>query len=92
MNEENYTKRELDSKFAEVHERFNRQDSTLEKIFGQTTKTNGRTTELEQKMNKTASKDELGKIKTILLIVGCVTGTLLVTNGSELVKFIMSII
>lgn len=92
MNEENYKKRELDAKFGEVHERFSRQDQTLEKILSQTTKTNGRVTSAEAQLGDMATKEDISKVNRILLIVGCITGTLLITNGSELIKFLMSII
>lgn len=42
-----YTKRELDEKFLAVHERFNQQDKSLEKILEQTTAHNGRMKKLE---------------------------------------------
>ena len=40
--EKPYANREIDSKFSEVHERFNVQDVALEKILNQTTATNGK--------------------------------------------------
>lgn len=76
MSENNYSKRELDSKFDGIHERFSNQDKTLEKILIQTTKHNSR----------------MSKIEKILLVVGCVAGTLLIVNGGELVSFVTSII
>lgn len=45
-------------------------------ILEQTTKHNGRLT----------------KVERILLILGCVTGTLLIVNGSELLNFLKSVI
>lgn len=66
----------IDIKFSAVHERFSSQDKILEKILTQATKTNGR----------------VSKLETISLIVGTAVGVLLITNGSQLVQFIMSII
>lgn len=75
-DESPYTKRELDSKFEAIHERFGNQDRTLEKILTQTTLHNGR----------------MKKIEKTLLIVGCVSATILIINGSELVDFLMKVI
>ena len=74
--ETDYSKRELDMKFGEVHDRFTQQDNALAEILEQTTRHNGRLT----------------KVERILLIVGCVSGTLLIVSGSEFVNFIISII
>lgn len=74
--ETEYTKREIDMQFKEVHDRFTTQDNALAKILAQTTMHNGR----------------MRKIERILLIVGCVSGTLLISNGSELASFILQII
>ena len=41
-NEKTYLDREIDSKFGEVHDRFDVQDKALEKILIQTTATNGK--------------------------------------------------
>lgn len=49
---------------------------SLDRIEEQTVKHNGRLTRVEK----------------VLLILGCITATLLVTNGSQLVSFIMQII
>lgn len=49
---------------------------SLDRIEEQTTRHNGRLT----------------KVERILLILGCVTGTILVVNGSELVGFLKGII
>lgn len=48
----------------------------LDLILGQTTRHNGRLT----------------KVERVLLVVGCVSGTILLMNGSELYKFILTII
>lgn len=48
MSEEpNYSKRELDHYFNDMKERLNKQDEMLNKIFEQTSKTNGRVNRLE---------------------------------------------
>lgn len=48
MSEEsNYSKRELDHYFNDMKERLNKQDEMLNKIFEQTSKTNGRVNSLE---------------------------------------------
>lgn len=60
----------------EIDEKFTDIKDTLGRIEEQTSKTNGRVTRLERN----------------LLIVACVVGTLLVTNGSDLLSFILSII
>ena len=76
-----YTKREMDTFFKEIgerfdrqeknsNERFDRQDIALEKIDSQVAYTNGQV--------KFHAK--------LLLVVGAVTGTLLITNGSELIQ------
>ena len=62
--ETEYSNREIDSKFNDVHEK-------LDLILIQTTKHNGRMTRVER----------------VLLVVGCVTGTILVMNGSQLISF-----
>lgn len=48
----------------------------LDRIEAQTVKHNGRLTRVEK----------------TLLILGCTTGTLLITNGSEFVSFVMKLI
>lgn len=76
MSHDAYNKDTIDVKFNAVHERFSSQDKILEQILGQATKTNGRVSRLE----------------SVLKIVGTAVGVLLITNGSELVKFILSIL
>jgi DNA-binding transcriptional regulator GbsR (MarR family) len=67
---ENYSKRELDEKEKDTTGRFDRQDKILEKISAQVEYTNGQV-----------------KLHTkVLLIVGAVLATLLVTNSSELLS------
>jgi len=46
-DEPNYSKRELDHYFNDMKERLNKQDEMLNKIFEQTSKTNGRVNRLE---------------------------------------------
>lgn len=76
-----YTKREMDTFFRDIserfdrqeknsNERFDRQDESLDEIKNQVTYTNGQV--------KFHAK--------LLLVVGAVTGTLLITNGSELIQ------
>lgn len=74
--EHSYSKEVIDLKIDSIHKRFSDQDSVLEKILIQTTKHNGR----------------LSKVERTLLIIGCVTGTLLLVNGSSFVDFILKII
>ena len=76
MEKEFYNREIMDEKLEAIHQRFNQQDFTLDKILQQTTAHNGR----------------MKKIEKTLLIVGCVTGTLLLVNGSELIGFLMQII
>lgn len=45
--EKNYSKRELDTAFNSITDHLKSQDGTLEKIYIQTTKTNGRVSKLE---------------------------------------------
>ena len=47
MEEQNYSKRELDHYFGEIKETLEKQNIILERIEGQTTKTNGRVSKLE---------------------------------------------
>lgn len=76
MEKDFYNRELIDAKIESIHSRFSAQDHALDKILIQTTAHNGR----------------MRKIEKTLLIVGCVTGTLLIVNGSELIKFLMSII
>lgn len=71
-----YDKDLIDAKFLAVHERFSTQDKALGQILGQVTYTNGK----------------VRNISKVLLIVGTVVGVLLITNGSELLKFVLQII
>lgn len=48
--ESNYTKREFDHFFNDLFKRMDKQDLVLERIEGQTLKTNGRVTRLEDKV------------------------------------------
>lgn len=74
--EHSYSKEVIDLKFDSIHVRFSEQDKVLSKILDQTTRHNGR----------------MRKIEKVLLVVGCITGTLLITNGSELVNFVLKLI
>lgn len=73
---QDYSNREIDLMLKDIHEK-------LDLILSQTTKTNGRVNSLEKRM---------GKTDKILLAVACVVATLLATNGSEFVGFIMKLI
>ena len=73
---QDYSNREIDLLMKEIHEK-------LDLILSQTTKTNGRVNKLEEKVTKTDK---------ILIVVACVVMTLLFTNGSELIGFILKII
>lgn len=47
MNEDNYSKRELDHYFGDLFKRMDKQDGLLSSIEAQTKKTNGRVSKLE---------------------------------------------
>lgn len=83
MEEKFYNRELMDEKLEAIHQRFNHQDFTLEKILEQTTKTNGKILKVETRVDK---------VNRVLLIIGCVTGTLLITNGSEFISFLIKII
>lgn len=74
--EHSYSKEVIDLKVESIHRRFSGQDEVLAKILTQTLKTNGR----------------VNKMEKIMIILGAVTATLLVVNGSSLLSFLMSII
>lgn len=73
---QDYSNREIDLMLKDIHEK-------LDLILSQTTKTNGRVTKIEDKISKTDK---------ILIAIACVVVTLLATNGSELIGFVMKII
>jgi hypothetical protein len=73
--EQDYTKRELDSKFSEVTQHLSDQDKKLDRILTQTTEHNHR----------------MSKIERVLLVVGTVVIVLLITNGSRFVDFASTI-
>jgi vacuolar-type H+-ATPase catalytic subunit A/Vma1 len=73
---ENYSKREIDEKERDTMERFDRQDKVLNQLLTQVTYTNGQV--------KLHAK--------VLLVVGSILATLLVTNGSELLTLFKAII
>lgn len=91
MNE-TYNKETIDVKFNSVHDRFDVQDKALDKILEQTTKTNGSVLKLQKDMEGTASKEEVEKIKRNLLIVACITGTVLILKFPEVIEVIKTFI
>lgn len=58
--EDHYKNREIDEKFKDILGRFDAQDNILVRIEAQTTKTNGRVTDLEK---NTASRKDVDKLK-----------------------------
>jgi hypothetical protein len=70
-----YNNNEINLMFDKIDKTLQGQDHTLSRIESQTTKTNGRVNKLEKWM----------------LIVGCVTATLLVTSGSKFAGFLMDL-
>ena len=58
-----------------------------------TESTNGINRRLDVLNGKVAmNSGDISKLYKIVIVVGTVAGTLLITNGSELIKFIMAII
>lgn len=76
MEEHFYSKETTNAMMETIHNKFLVIDGKLDSLITQTTKTNGRVNKLDRYM----------------LIVGVITATLLFTNGSELVGFILKLI
>lgn len=77
MSDIPYQNREIDDKFSDIKDAlFRIENEKLPVLITQVTKTNGRVTKLERYM----------------LVVACIVGTLLMTSGSDLVTFVMSIL
>lgn len=76
MEDKFYNKETMNILLETMHEKIDFQINQNNEIITQTKKTNGRVTKLER----------------YLLIVAVATATLLFTNGSELVNFVMNII
>jgi len=74
--DKDYTKRELDHKFLDVHEKLDALIASGEKTLAQTIRTNGRTSKLERN----------------LMIVGCVVGTILLMKFPEVFEIITKFI
>ena len=74
--EQEYSKRELDHKFLDVHEKLDALIVSGEKTLAQTIRTNGRTSKLERN----------------LMIVGCVVGTILLMKFPEVFEIITKFI
>lgn len=68
----NYSPKEIDLMFSDVKTHLSEQDKTLIKILEQATKHNGR----------------MSKIERYLLVLGCVTGTILVLKFPEVITAI----
>jgi hypothetical protein len=73
---EDYSNREIDLMLKDIHEK-------LDLILSQTTRHNGRLSKVEDKQRAT---------DRVLIIVGCIVATLLLTSGSELINFILKVI
>lgn len=73
--ETDYSKRELDTKFTDIHKRFDLSELNDEKILKQVTYTNGK----------------LRRVTLVLVIVSSVVVTLLIQNGSPFVNFLIGI-
>jgi hypothetical protein len=73
---QDYSNREIDLMLKDIHEK-------LDLILTQTTRHNGRLTKVEDKQRGTDK---------VLIIVGCIVGTLLITSGSELIDFVLKLI
>ncbi len=65
MNETQYSNRELEAKFDDVHEKLDWQNKQLDRILEQVTKTNGRVTSLE---NKGSYYDGAIKILNVIVV------------------------
>lgn len=83
MDDHFYNKETMNALIANLHDKIDvlsekatARDVKIDQILNQTIKTNGRVTKQER----------------YLLIVACVVATLLFTNGSELVGFVMKLI
>jgi len=74
--EQEYSKRELDHKFLDVHEKLDALIVSGEKTLAQTIRTNGRTSKLERN----------------LMIIGCVVGTILLMKFPEIFEVLTKFI
>lgn len=76
MNKDYYTKEVIDLKDQNINSRLSAQDTVLEKILEQVNKTNGKVI----------------LIQKIILVIGSVTATLLIVDGSQFVQFIAALV
>jgi len=74
--DKDYTKRELDHMFTDVHSKLDALIASGEKTLAQTIRTNGRTSKLERN----------------LMIIGCVVGTILLMKFPEVFEIITKFI